>query len=495
MAWRPLGAVVLAVVALLVATINQYGYHRDELYFRVLAGHPAWGYVDQPPLTPMLAKLGIALFGDHLWSIRVWSIGCAVAAVLLVAALAREFGGGTGAQVLAAVGSCSSLVLVGGHLLSTASIDLVVWLLVILFAVRALLRHQPRWWLAAGVAAGLGLYNKQLVVLLLIGLFVGLLVGGPRAELRSPWPRSLSERPPASARLLWAGAGIVLVLGAPNLLYQIAHDWPQAKMAAAVARNKGPDDRVTLLPFQLILLGPVLVPVWIAGWIRLFRTPAVRALAWAYPVVLLIVLVTGGQPYYPFPLLLTLYAAGCVPAARWAAGRAGRIAVLAAALALSVAVSILASLPVLPVRSIPAAVTAVNSTVGDSVGWPAYVAQVATAYQTLPAQDRAVAVLLTANYGEAGALDRYGPGYGLPTVYSGHNELYRFGPPPDSARVVVVVGMSDTVVGNLFASCATVVRLDNGVGVDNEEQGQPVRVCRDPVQPWSELWPRFQHYD
>src|SRR5213595_2998997 len=201
-AWRPAAVIAAMMVALLVATIDRYGYHRDELYFRVLAGHPAWGYVDQPPLTPMLAKLGIALFGDHLWSIRVWSIGCAVAAVLLVAALTREFGGGTGAQVLAAVGSCSSLVLVGGHLLSTASVDLVVWLLVILFAVRALLRRAPRWWLAAGVAAGLGLSNKQLVVLLLIGLLAGLLIAGPRAELRSPW--------------LWAGAGIALLLGAPN---------------------------------------------------------------------------------------------------------------------------------------------------------------------------------------------------------------------------------------------------------------------------------------
>ena len=481
MAWKPVGAVALAVAALLVATINQYGYHRDELYFRVLAGHPAWGYVDQPPLTPMLAKLGIAVFGDHLWSIRVWSILCAVAAVLLVAALAGEFGGGTGAQLLAAVGSVSSLVLVGGHLLSTASVDLVVWLLVILFAARALLRGQPRWWLAAGVTVGLGLYNKQLVVLLLVGLLVGLLVAGPRAQLRSPW--------------LWAGAGIALVLGAPNLVYQLVHHWPQAKMAAAVARNKGHDDRITLLPFQLILLGPVLVPVWVAGWVRLFREPAARAFAWAYPTVLLIVLVTGGQPYYPFPLLLTLYAAGCVPAARWIAGRPGRIALLATVLALSVAVSILASLPVLPVRSIPAPVLAVNSTVGDSVGWPAYVAQVAQVYRSLPAQDRAVAVILTGNYGEAGAVDRYGGRYGLPTVYSGHNELYRFGPPPDAARVAVVVGMSDTNLAGRFASCTTAGRLDNGVGVDNEEQNGPIRVCRDPVRPWHELWPQFLHYD
>jgi hypothetical protein len=482
-AWLPVALMGALVVALLVATIDRYGYHRDELYFRVLAGHPAWGYVDQPPLTPMLARLSIAVFGDHLWSLRIPSILCAVAMLLLVVLLAREFGGGTGAQVLAAAGACCTLVLVAGHLLSTATIDLVLWLLVILFAVRVLLRGQPRWWLAVGAGAGLASYNKHLVVLLLIGLLAGLLIAGPRAELRSPW--------------LWAGAGIALVLALPNLAYQVTHDWPQAKMAAAVSRNKGSEDRVTLLPFQLILLGLPLVPIWIAGWVGLFRAPAwraVRALAWAYPVVLLLVLLTGGQPYYPLGLLLALYAAGCVSAARWSAGRPGRRALLAAGLTFNVATSVLGALPVLPVRSLPEGVAELNGTHGDSIGWPAYVRQVAGAYRSLPAADQAVAVIVTGNYGEAGAIDRYGPGYGLPAVYSGHNELYRFGPPPDTATVVLVVGFGPEIT-RLFAGCAEAARLDNGVGVDNEEQGNPVLTCRQPRQPWHNLWPQLQHYD
>jgi 4-amino-4-deoxy-L-arabinose transferase-like glycosyltransferase len=483
-AWPPVAVIGAVMAALLVATIDRYGYHRDELYFRVLAGHPAWGYVDQPPLTPMLARLSIAVFGDHLWSIRIPSILCALAILLLVVLLAREFGGGRGAQVLAAGGACCSLVLVAGHLLSTATVDLVVWLLVILFAVRALLRGQPRWWLTAGISAGLGAYNKQLVVLLLVGMLAGLLIAGPRAELRSPW--------------LWAGAGIALVLATPNLLYQIAHDWPQAKMAAAVSENKGSDDRVTLLPFQLLLLGPPLVPIWIAGWIGLFRAPRwrpVRAFAWAYPVVLLLVLVTGGQPYYPLGLLIALYAAGCVSAAGWAADRTGRRVLLAAGIVVNVAVSVLAALPVWPVRSLPAGVAALNSTQGDSIGWPAYVRQIAGAYRSLPPADRSIAVIVTGNYGEAGAIDRYGPEYGLPAVYSGHNELYRFGPPPDAATVVLFVGYVREELAGWFADCAELARLDNGVGVDNEEQGNPVFVCRQPREPWHDLWPQVQHYD
>jgi 4-amino-4-deoxy-L-arabinose transferase-like glycosyltransferase len=312
-AWPPVGAVVLGVAALLLTTLQQYGYHRDELYFRILAQHPAWGYVDQPPLTPLLARLGIALFGDNLWGIRVLPLLCALLVVGLCALLARELGGGTVAQTFAALGGASTLPLVAGHVLNTGTVDLPVWLLVILFAVRALRREQPRWWLAAGLTVGFGFYNKQLVVLLLIGLGAGLLIAGPRRELASPW--------------LWAGIGVALVVGLPNLVYQIANGWPQLTMAGTLSRHKGPDSRVQLLPYQVLLLGPLLVPIWVAGWVRLFRAPEwrrIRALAWAYPVVLLVVLVTGGQVYYGFGVQLALYIAGCVVTARWVAGHAAR---------------------------------------------------------------------------------------------------------------------------------------------------------------------------
>jgi 4-amino-4-deoxy-L-arabinose transferase-like glycosyltransferase len=483
-AWPPVGAVALGVAVLLLSTIQQYGYHRDELYFRMLADHPAWGYVDQPPLTPLLARLGIALFGDNVWGMRVLPLLVALLIVGLLALLARELGGGAVAQAFAALGGASTLALIAGHVLNTASVDLSVWLLVILFAVRALLREQPRWWLAAGLTVGLGLYNKQLVVLLLIGLGVGLLVAGPRRELRSPW--------------LWAGIGIALVVGAPNLVYQIANGFPQLKMAGALSQNKGPDARVQLLPYQLLFLGPLLAPVWIAGWVRLFRAPEwrrIRALAWAYPVVLGIVLVTGGQVYYPFGLLLLLYVAGCVVTARWVAGHTGRWVAVVTAFVLSLSTGVVLALPVIPVRSLPPVVAAVNQPARDSVGWPAYVREVAQVVAALPAADRASAVLITGNYGEAGAIARYGPQYGLPTVYSGQNELYRFGPPPESAKVAVLVGMSDIASSGLFASCTAAATLDNGVGVDNEEQGRSIHVCRDPTQPWSQLWPHFQHYD
>ncbi len=481
-AWRPVGLVLLGDAALLLATVPRYGYHRDELYFRMLASHPAWGYVDEPPLTPLLAKAGIAVFGDNLWGIRIPALLFALAAVASTALLAADLGGGPGAQALAAAGVSSAFLFISGHVLLTSTPDLVVWLLVILFAERALLRGQPRWWLAAGLTVGLGLYNKQLVVLLLVGLAVGLLVAGPRRELASPW--------------LWAGAALGFVLGLPNLLYQLTHHWPEATMARAIARDKGPDDRVLLIPFQLVMLGIPVVPIWIAGFIRVVRDAdwrPVRALAWAYPAVCLVVLITGGQVYYTFGLLAFLYAAGCVVVVRWATGRTGRWAWTVAAVALTVVLGVLVALPVYPLRSLPAVVAGINQTSRDSVGWPTYVRQVADAYRSLSPADRAQAVLYAGNYGEAGALDRYGPGYGLPSVYSGHNELHRYGPPPDSATVVVEMNEGEAL-GRYFDSCVKVGELDNAVGVDNEEQGAPITICRGRKAPWATFWPALQHY-
>jgi hypothetical protein len=483
LAWRPVGLVVLADAGLLTATISQYGYHRDELYFRMLASHPAWGYVDQPPLTPMLAKAGIAVFGDNLWGLRVPAMLFALAAVALTALLAAELGGGTTAQALAALGVTSTFLLVCGHVLLTATPDLVVWLLVILFAARALLRRQPRWWLAAGLATGLGLYNKQLVALLLAGLAAGLLIAGPRRDLRSPW--------------LWAGAAVALVVGLPNLIYQIVNHWPEATMARTIAGHKGHDDRVFFVPFQFILLGPPLAPIWITGLVRLLRDPAwrpVRAIAWAYPVVCAVVLVTGGQAYYTFGLLAFLYAAGCVVVARWASGRSARWAWTAAAVGVNAVTGVLIALPVIPARSLPPAIAQTNQTARDSIGWPTYVRQVADAFDGLPAADRANTIIFAGNYGEAGAVDKFGRAYGLPDVYSGQNELHRLGPPPDSATVVVEVSEGEDLA-RYFDNCGRVGTLDNRLGVDNEEQGAAITVCRGRHGSWRDFWPDLQHYD
>ncbi|THV30779.1 glycosyltransferase family 39 protein [Glycomyces paridis] len=464
----------LALAAVLAATNARYDYHRDELYFRML--DPAWGYADQPPLTPLLAHAATALLGDSLWALRLPSLLCMVGVLWIAALITRELGGGKGAQALCAWGlAFAGVALAFGHTLATATVDLVVWTLVLLFAIRALLR-DPKWWLAVGAATGVGLYNKHLVVLLLLALAVGLLVVGPRKALGSKW--------------LWAGVAIALAVGSPNLVYQAVNGWPQLEMASAINETDGTENRILLVPFQFLLIGLFLVPVWIAGLWALLRKPEwrpLRALAVAYPVLLGVVLATGGQFYYSMGLVIAFYAAGCVPVAAWARSR-GRRGVLLGAVALNTAVSAVVALPLIPVAEVgDTPIPDMNSTVPDQVGWQVYVEQVRDAAAGLPDD----AVIITANYGEAGAIDRYGAD--LPPVYSGHNALHEYGPPPADAGTVLTVGLPLDRLAAHFTSCEAVAVLDNGV-VDNEEQGETVAVCTGPVLPWDELWEEFQHY-
>jgi 4-amino-4-deoxy-L-arabinose transferase-like glycosyltransferase len=485
LAWLSVAGVALAVVGVLLAAAPSYGYHRDELYFRILADNPAWGYVDQPPLTPMLVKLAIAVLGDTVWALRAPAAILVGVCAVLAALIAREVGGGRGAQTLAAAGGVSAAPLIFGHAMLTATPDLVVWLLVILLAMRALLRDRPRLWLAVGVVVGIGLYNKHLVILLLVGLAAGLLLVGPRRVLVSGW--------------LWAGVAVALVVGAPNLIYQATSGFPQLEMAAALAEDKGDEARTLFVPMQLILLGVPLVPIWIAGLATLLRDRElrpVRALALAYPVICLLLLVIAGQPYYTTGLLLAFYAIGSAPTARWAARGGWRRVLVGAAVVINAAVSAVVALPIVPLASLgQTPIPEINQVARDQVGWPTYTRQVADVVDTLPPDERVRAVIITANYGEAGALMRYGPEHDLPPVFSGQNELYHLARPPESAEVVIIVGTGGAIVRDgSFTDCAVVGRLDNEVGVDNEEQGLPVWVCRGRTAPWSQLWPRVQHF-
>jgi 4-amino-4-deoxy-L-arabinose transferase-like glycosyltransferase len=482
-AWRPVGVVAVLVTALLLATSNGYGYHRDEMYFRILGRHLQWGYVDQPPFTPLMNRLAVLVFGDSLWAIRVPFALMIGGMAVLLGLLAREAGGGRAAQTLAACGAAGTFALVGGHVETTATADLLVWLGVLILFVRALLHDRPRAWLGAGVVVGLGLYNKHLVLLLLVCLVAGLLIVGPRRVLLTRWP--------------WLGAALAVLIGLPNILYQLLNGFPQAHMAGAIADTKGSDDRVTLLPFQLILLGLLFVPVWVAGMVALLRRRElrpVRSIAAAYPILVVLVFVTAGQPYYTIGLVAGLFAIGAVAVERRLADRRTGRALIVAAVLVNTAVSALFALPVLPVDRL-GFIPEANSVVADQIGWPEYVREIADVYDSLSPADQQKAVLFTGNYGEAGALDRYGRPLGLPAVYSGHNELHRYGPPPNDKTVVVLVSEGTAAqVRARFGPCEARTRLHNSAGVDNEELGASVYVCRELPRTWQDLWPQLQHY-
>jgi 4-amino-4-deoxy-L-arabinose transferase-like glycosyltransferase len=482
---EPLSTVTLLVLAgfvvLLLAVFGGgYGYHRDELYFLVAGHHPAWGYADQGPLTPLLARAMDALGSGSLTVLRLPSALMMGGTVFVTGLTAYELGARRRAQAIAA--SCAavaSVVLVVGHLLSTTTFDLLAWSLVTWIAVRVIRTGDERLWLVAGLVAGLALLNKPLIAFLLVALGFGVAVAGPRRLLRSPW--------------LWGAVALAVLLWSPWLIWQGHHGWPQLDVSSSIAAggSASSEPRWALLPFELLLVSPLLAPVWIAGLVALARRPGLRelrlfAVAWAFLVV--VFLATGGKPYYLAGMFPVLLAVGAIETAVWLErGGTGRRTLLWTAIGLSGVVSAFIALPLLPAKN-SGPVVAMNGDVGETIGWPELTRTVAAVYR----QAGPGAVIFTSNYGEAGAIDRYGPGLGLPGAYSGHNAFGDWGPPPDRLSPVVTVGLSPSDLRH-FRDCRLAARIHNSAGIDNDEHGEPVEACAGTRAPWSRIWADLRH--
>ncbi|WP_281156680.1 glycosyltransferase family 39 protein [Streptomyces sp. HYC2] len=480
----PVLSVAVAFASVLTALSGRYGYHRDELYFLAAGDHPAWGYVDQPPLTPLVARAARTVFGDTPAGLRVPAALAFAAYVVVAALVARELGCRRPAQALAAgLAGLSAQALAVGHMLSTATFDLLAWLMICLLVLRLLRTGDGRWWLALGAAVGVGLLNKYLVALLVVVLLAAILAVGPRRVLRSGW--------------LPVGALVALVVASPGLWWQVDHGWPQLTVAGGISQDDGAENRLLFLPQQLVYLSPLFVPVWVTGWLRLWRDPALRwarAAAVAYPLMCLLVLGLGGKGYYAVPLLVVLLVAGCEPLADWLRSRS-RALLLAGAVAVTAVINAMVTLPMLPPSALGVPL-AMNKEQGEQIGWQALADTVSEAWLAVPAEDRARAVVFTQNYGEAGALDRYGPERGLPRPYSGHMSYADWRRPPDTANgpVLLVRQQNASGVEQFFTGCRPVARVDNRHGVPNEEQHATVALCSGTTAPWSRLWPSLRHY-
>ena len=483
----PVLAIAGAVGLLLLVTSGRYGYHRDELYFVEAGRHLAWGYPDQPPLTPLLARLMDTIGPGSVTVLRLPSIVGAMLVVLLAAALAREFGGRAFAQVLAALAVGTGVyVLIVGHLLSTSSIDLLVWVTITWLVVRILRTGDQRLWLAVGAMTGVGLLNKHLVLFLVIALLAGaVLVPAARKQLRSPW--------------LWAGVLVALALWAPNLVWQATNDWPQLELAGDIREEYDvTGERIAFVALQLVLFSPVAMLLAVFGLLRLWRDPKLapyRLLAWAWLALLVLFFVTGGKGYYLGGLYPALIAAGALGVEQRVGERRGRKIGWLAAVVIAAIIGMPIALPVLPASTLassPYAGPAEDAL--ETVGWPEFAAAVEQAYDQVPDSSRESAIVFTGNYGEAGAVALYGRDGRLPPVASGHNGFGLWGPPADDAGPVILVDASGGWRDE-FANCAPAATIDNGQDVDNEEQGGTVWVCDGPRGGWQAAWPRLLHLD
>ncbi|MFI1657350.1 glycosyltransferase family 39 protein [Streptomyces sp. NPDC020472] len=479
--WRPVSLTAAAMTVCLLVLATRHGYHVDELYTRAASRHLAWGYIDQPPLVALVAKAEMAVFGDNLLGFRVVPALLASLAVLLAPLIARELGGGSRAQTLAGLMAfASGLVMYTGHIMGTNNWDELSWITVTWLLIRMVRTRDTRLWWAIGVVVGVGLTAKYLLVLLLLCLGAGLLVFGPRRVFRT-W------RFPAAV-------GVAVVIASPVLIWQITHGLPQLEMSAALSKALESLSRSTFLPMQLLLIGFFLNPVWIAGLVALLRRPewrAYRFVGWSYPLMVVVLLVVGGQGAYTTALQYVLLAAGAVVVDRWArdAKRLGAIGGLTALNALSSAILLLPTLPINVYAGNPV-LSGMAIVQFDQVGWPEMTRQVGAVYRSLPADEQAHTVVYGNHYGQAGAIDKWGPEYGLPKAYSGHNSYADFGVPGEDKTTVIAIGVDPKRFGTLFASCEPRGAYENDLPVSDDGQG--FLVCRGPLKPWPRLWEQLR---
>jgi hypothetical protein len=476
-----------ALFIVLVATSSQYGWHRDELYFVVAGQHPAWGYPDQPLLTPLLTAALNALGHGSLVVVRLASAAASAATALLTGIMAGQLGGTPRARAFAATAwAVSAISLVTGHFVDTTTFDILATVAVCSCILQAITADSERWMIAAGAVLGFGLLNKMTIGFVIAVVCGSLLAFGPRRMLFT--------------RSALIGATLAVLGAAPYVIWQSLNGWPQVALAHSIAGSGAEGGRVGVIPFQLLLISPLLAPVWIAGIVRLFRNPQARiarAFAVAYLVVLVVIIATSGKAYYAAGLLPICVASGAIATDEWVRRRRSgrRLGLVAGALGLAFVINAAIGLAVLPVQLLtPTGIERINPDAGEQVGWPQFTASVATAFDAIPDGQRSTAVIFTGNYGEAGAIDRYGGALGLPKAFSGHNGFALWGPPTTRGPVVVVGLPGGPALARYFSGCHVVTHVDNGFQLDNDEQGDAVRLCSGPVKPWATLWPELVHY-
>lgn len=483
LAWKPVALITGLAAVVHLAVIARYGWFGDEFYYVICGRHPAWGYVDQPPLTPMLARLAAAIPLDNgLVPLRILAVLAQAGCIVLAALLAAEFGGRRRAQTIAAAAIAACPVFVGSSLLfGTTVMDQLFWAAVFVLVARALRLGTTRAWLCAGLVAGIGLENKDTIAVMLLGIAAGL---------------ALFRRDVLRTRGPWLAGVLAVLIALPNVVWDAQHNWDNLNMDKQLSKKEGGvlGSLAQLPQLPLLLTGLLLIGLWWIG-ARYLRSAPQQGNRWVLVVaVVAVVLFTlgGGKPYYAGPAVMGLFAAGAVRVEALDTRRGRRDwPVLLSITAVS---SVLLSLPVLPV-SAANAVRSINANMIDTYGWPQFVDQAAQAAEQLPPG----APIFTSSYEEAGALTILGPAAGIDRpIYSGHNNYTLWGPPAGSSPTVLVVESATVAQLHQFWGKVTEVgpyTLPDGLKNQEITRGVDFYICQDPRGTWAQMWPDLKHFD
>ncbi len=486
--------VLLGIAAALtlahLLTNQRYGFHRDELQFLSDARHLTWGFVAYPPLTPFLERILLSLFGASTEGLRLFSVLAQALALYTTGLMARELGGRRLAQVTAVV--CVALSppsLFNGTEFQYTSFDFLWWVLIAYGVIRLLRSENPRWWLAIGTFAGLGLMTKYAIVFFLAGLLGGFLLTPARRYLAS-W-------------YFLGGAAITIAIFLPNLLWLVHHDFISYHFLQHIhTRDVGEGRAQGFLSGQfMICTNPATAPLWIGGLVAFILIPRFRALAWMYAIPLALFYFGKGRSYYMGAAYPMLMAMGAAAGEKWVGSlqRSWRWAVQGVFFAAIAFCGLFIVADILPLASSGPLMRFALKNNGDlreEIGWHQELQAVADILNALPPEQRARTGIFTGNYGEAGAVEILGPAYRLPPPISTTNSAWLRGYPTPPPSTLIVLGYSQKVADRAFTACRLAGHVHNPLGVDNEESRDhpDIFLCGPPHLPWPEFWKQYQQF-
>ncbi|MDQ2918334.1 MAG: glycosyltransferase family 39 protein, partial [Verrucomicrobiota bacterium] len=445
--WIIVAIFSLATLAIHLLTNGRYGYFRDELYYIACARHLDWGYVDLAPFSALILRIELALFGQSLFALRLFPAVAGALTVALTGLIARELGGRVWAVILACTASLSALVYLGlGNFYSMNVFEPLFWMGCAYLLIRIINGGSPKLWLLFGASSGLGVENKHSLAFFGVGLVVALLLTPARRYFAQPW--------------IWLGGLIALALALPNILWQIQHHWPTHELLSNVAHS---NKNVVLSPpefiaQQILIMNPATLPLWLGGLIWLFGSRDGRryvSLGVAYLITLAEFIVMHGKHYYLAPIYPMLFAAGAVAVERLFAVRMRWVKPVLVIIIIGMAALLAPTIvPILPPEKLIAYMRAIHfepprtetshtaalpQLFADQFGWEEMVRSVASAYEKLSPGEQKTAGIFCQNYGQAGAIDFFGPKYGLPLALSGHQNYFYWGPHDYSGELLLVI--------------------------------------------------------
>jgi hypothetical protein len=474
---------------------RSYGIFRDEFYYFICGLRPDWGYVDHPPLIGWISYALSHLFQQDLSLYRFWSFAVAAAHVALVLIWVRKHHGGPLAQSLVAVALIMSPLRLGmDHFFSMNSLEPLLWFAIFWLFSQVAKLHTPGI-VGLGVLIAVGTLNKHSTAIYAVLLSICYL-----------W--SSKDRWQLCKKIL-AVAAISLVLISPHLIWQVQQGWPTLEFQDNARLYKNEALSATALLGEWILHHhPLVAFLWIPGFFILLtqaRWRFLRPYSWVFLLFGLLLIPAHGKSYYAAGLMAPLIAVGAI---EFEALDLRLSWLFPALIGLSGFFLMPLSLPVLPVSLFQSYQDALGFQPGsgerhdqgalpqhyaDMFGWRELAEQVATLWHELPAADQRRTMLLAQNYGQAGALDYYGPALGLPPASAAHNNYYLWGYYPSDASQILIVGGQREDHEKFCGTLETLGEFDHPLRMPYE-RNLMIYLCQDLNQPLQDIWPLLRKY-